>query len=437
MIRRKYILKKIEDVFVKYGFQPLETPAMEKLETLTGKYGAEGDKLLFRVLDQGDFAAKTDENDWSERDSKKLAAQVASKGLRYDLTVPLARCIVQHQNEISFPFRRYQMQPVWRGDRPQKGRYREFWQCDADMIGSDSLTNEVDLIGIYHEVFTNLGFAEYDLRINHRKLLEGIAIHIGAEDHFKALTIAVDKLDKIGFDGVAKELAGIGLNESQLSDLQSFMTKSELTSARLDELDAALSGNEKAAEAIADLREIVGMLETIKWPGKISLDGTLARGLDYYTGCIFEAVIPDSGIGSVSGGGRYDDLTGIFGLKDMSGVGISFGIDRLYDIMLDRSLFGEAEQSTTKVMLAHFDQESRTYCMQLGADLREAGIASEVYPDVKKLKKQLDYANARNIQYVVVIGSQEMESGAFELKNMFTGDKTSCNREELIQLLLK
>lgn len=435
MLRRKHILRTIEKIFVKYGFQPLETPAMENLSTLTGKYGEEGDKLLFKILDQGDFTKKVKDDDWNERNTKSLAHQISSKGLRYDLTVPLARCIVQNQNDISFPFKRYQMQPVWRGDRPQKGRYREFWQCDADMIGSDSLMNEVDLICIYHEVFNALGFDQYDLRINHRKLIEAIAEKIGASQHFKSLTIAVDKLDKIGFEGVAKELSGIGLSDAQLSELEMFMTSKELSNHELNSLEEKLSGISNASKAIADLREITNSLEAIGWKGSVKLDGTLARGLDYYTGCIFEAVIPESGIGSVSGGGRYDDLTGIFGLKNVSGVGISFGIDRLYDIMLQRDLFGEADKSSTQLMICHFDAESRAFGHKMGHELRSNGINVEVYPDQKKLKKQLDYTNARNIEHMVVIGSNEMASGNFELKNMFTGEKKTCTMSELISTL--
>lgn len=420
---------------MKYGFQPLETPAMENLSTLTGKYGDEGDKLLFRVLDQGDFTAKVDQADWDSKNAKALAPQLSSKGMRYDLTVPLARAIVQHQNDISFPFRRYQMQPVWRGDRPQKGRYREFWQCDADSVGSDSLTNEVDLICIYHEAFKALGFEQYDLRINHRKMLEAIAYKIDAGDKFKELTIAIDKLDKIGFDGVAKELEKRGFSQAQIDELEVFLQRRSFSSESLDELAGLLGETELAQTAISELRFIINALNQMNWPGTISLDGTLARGLDYYTGCIFEALIPESGIGSVSGGGRYDNLTGLFGLKDVSGVGISFGIDRLYDIMLDRGLFDDVDASTTKLIFCHFDEAGRAYCLNQANLLRNSGLNIEVYPDIKKLKKQLDYANQRKIQFVMVIGSNEMESGEAELKDMFTGQKETIRLSDLAQRL--
>jgi histidyl-tRNA synthetase len=437
MQRRKYILDTIEGIFVKYGFQPLETPALEKLETLSGKYGEEGDKLLFRVLDQGNFTSKVDESDWDAKNVKSLASQIASKGLRYDLTVPLARAIVQNQNELSFPFRRYQMQAVWRGDRPQKGRYREFLQCDADVVGSRSLLNEVDLICIYHEVFLALGFEEYDLRINHRKLLEAIAENVGASEQFRSLTIAIDKFDKIGLEGVEKELHNLGLNTEQIEELGPFLHSRPLNIESLEQLENMLGDSEVGKSAISDLKNIVESLQNIGWKGNITLDGTLARGLDYYTGCIFEAGIPDSGIGSVSGGGRYDDLTGLFGLKDMPGVGISFGIDRLYDIMLERALFGAVANSKTNMMFCHFDEETRAFSQKLAHELRLNGLNIEVYPDMKKLKKQLDYANNRKIEYVVVMGSNEMESGVVELKNMFNGEKESCKIIELAQRLKK
>lgn len=433
MIRRKHIFKTIEAVYLKYGFMPIETPAMENIATLTGKYGDEGDKLLFRILDSGDFLADTEERDKAA--AQTLLPKISGKGLRYDLTVPLARFVVQNRNDIQFPFRRYQMQPVWRADRPQKGRYREFWQCDADIIGSGSLTGEADLIAIYNEVFTGLELTNYELRVNHRKLLEAVAQTIGYADKFRELTIAIDKFDKIGFDGVVSELMKQGFDGGVADKLRPFMEKQIFNYDTLDIWEKLLLHSDAATAAFSDLRELLDCLQAINHPATLYLDGTLARGLDYYTGCIFEAAIPGSGIGSVSGGGRYDDLTGVFGLNDMPGVGISFGIDRIYDIMEENNLFGNISVNPSKVLFCHFDRAGVIYSLKMAAALRSNGIACEVYPDQKKIGKQFDYANKRGFQFVAVAGEQEIKGNVVALKDMISGEQTPVAVDELIKRL--
>lgn len=428
---RQQIIRAIIEEYELCGFQPIETPAMENLDTLQGKYGEEGDKLLFKVLNSGDFLASVQTP--FPHDSALLLPQIASKGLRYDLTIPFARFVVQHRNEIQFPFRRYQIQPVWRADRPQKGRYREFWQCDADVIGTDSLIPELDLIQIYHRVFSKLNLVPYVLKINHRKLLESIAQMLGFGKHFKEFTVIIDKLDKIGWQAVHTEL--LQFETYDTSALESFLTKSPLNRGILEQLRARLNNDDMGEKALNDLTFIVNGLEQLQLPVSIELDLSLARGLDYYTGCIFEAIIPDSGIGSVSGGGRYDDLTGIFGLENVSGVGISFGIDRLYDILVQRSSHGAQERSPVQILICHLDEASQMAAVKIGAELRTHGIPTEVYPELRKLKKQMDYANKCCIPYVGVIGSEEISLQKVRLKDMASGGQQLLSINELISQL--
>lgn len=425
-------MKVIENVYHKYGFDPIETPAMEKLSTLSGKYGEEGDQLLFKILDSGDYLAKANHEALDNRDSNKLISSISGKGLRYDLTVPFARYVVQNQTHITFPFRRYQMQPVWRADRPQKGRYREFWQCDADVIGTNSLLCEADFIKIYHEVFTALGFTSYELRINHRKVLEAVAITSGFEGNFSDLTVAIDKLDKIGWDGVSRELVSRGMKQAGIDTLQNILHKKAFNKDTLDELESSLKDSPEKETGISELRTVLNFVQNTETT--ITLDLSLARGLEYYTGCIFEALIPDSGIGSVSGGGRYDDLTGIFGLNNVSGVGISFGLDRIYDVMLAMDLFDD-QDSDTRILFCHFDEKAMAYSISIADKLRAAGISSVVYTDRKKINKQFDYANKVGFPYVAVIGDNEIKEEVVQLKNMRTGDQEKLNIKELITRL--
>ena len=435
MRRRNFITNTIINVYKKFGFQPIETPAMENLSTLLGKYGDEGDKLLFKILNSGDFLKKVSPEELQAADPNSLGLKIAEKGLRYDLTIPFARFVVQHRNDIQFPFRRYQIQPVWRADRPQKGRYREFWQCDADVIGTDSMIAEIDLIQIYSEVFKTLGFDDYILKINHRKLLEAVAISCDMNSNFRHLTVCVDKLDKIGWEGVEKELA-TEFTPQSIEKLKAVLIKDKISATFLDDLSSKLTPSPSLDLALKDLREILEFISDIQLDIKMELDLSLARGLDYYTGCIFEAVIPDSGIGSVSGGGRYDDLTGVFGMNDVSGVGISFGIDRLYDVMQHFDLFSELESAPVKLLLAHFDENSRTACVKLARELRSMEISVQVYPDVKKLKKQLDYANKNHIPFVGVIGDDEISAGSVQLKNMRNGEQVSISQSKIGEALL-
>ncbi|MFT5723923.1 MAG: histidyl-tRNA synthetase [Bacteroidia bacterium] len=432
MLRRNYITDTIKSVYRAYGFDPIETPAMENLSTLTGKYGLEGDKLLFKILNSGDYLAKADANALTAGDSARLVSSISEKGLRYDLTVPFARYVVQNQSNITFPFRRYQIQPVWRADRPQKGRYREFWQCDADVIGTKSLLCEADFINIYHAIFTKLGLSNYQVRINHRKVLEAIAVTIDYKGSFTDLTIAIDKLDKIGWDGVSKELLGKGLSEANISTLQSLLVVKTFNRDTINELSQVLVDCPEKTIGLQELEDVLnfGTHEDVT----IALDLSLARGLDYYTGCIFEAVIQDSGIGSVSGGGRYDDLTGIFGLKDVSGVGISFGLDRLYDIMLQSDLFTD-DGLQNKILFCHFDKISMQYCIEQANKLRTSGLTAVVYPDHKKIKKQFDYANKSGFNWVAVVGDNEIKDQVVQLKNMTTGQQDQVSIENLIEHL--
>ena len=418
--RRNYIFDTIRSVFKIYGFQPIETPAMENLSTLMGKYGEEGDKLLFKVLNSGDFLKEVDENLLLTRDANKIASKISEKGLRYDLTVPFARYVVQYRNEITFPFRRYQIQPVWRADRPQKGRYREFYQCDADMIGSDSLLNEAELLLMADEVFHRLGI-RIVIKLNNRKILAGLAQMIGHPDKLIDITTAIDKLDKIGLEAVKMELAERGLSSDAITALDPVFTLTGSTHEKISGLKELLNNSEIGLKGITELEAVFDYIKLSGITSEVEFDLTLARGLNYYTGAIIEIEAVDVAIGSISGGGRYDNLTGIFGLDGVSGVGISFGADRIYDVLEQTNQFPEQLGSQTKVMISNFGVEEEKKALSLIIKLRKEGIASEVYPDQSKLKKQLNFANTRNIPYVIIIGEDEIKNGYFTLKSMKEG----------------
>ncbi len=428
MMRRTYIFDSIREVFRAFGFSPLETPAMENLSTLLGKYGEEGDKLLFKVLNSGDFAAKVAPEEL--KNSNALASKISEKGLRYDLTVPFARYVVQHQNEIAFPFKRYQVQPVWRADRPQKGRYREFYQCDVDVIGSRSLLNEVELVRIVEQVFRKLGI-RVALKMNNRKILFGIAETIGYADKMIDITVAIDKLEKIGIDAVNAELVERGIDAEAVTRLRPILELEGDNAAKLDRLEQIIGGSETGMKGIGEMRTIFGYVDALGVDLPVELDLSLARGLNYYTGAIFEVKALDFAIGSICGGGRYDDLTGIFGMSGMSGVGISFGADRIYDVMCGLDLFPAGTRITTQVMFANLGEAEQLASMRLLAVLRQAGISAEIYPDCGKMKKQMEYANRREIPYVAIIGSDELAAGTVTLKNMRTGEQRSVAAESL------
>ena len=436
MARRLFILDTIRNVFRKYGFQPLETPAMENLSTLTGKYGEEGDQLLFRILNSGDFLKDADSQALADRNSKKVVPAIAEKGLRYDLTVPFARYVVMNQHEIAMPFRRYQIQPVWRADRPQKGRYREFYQCDADVVGTDSLICEAEIILMIREVFKGLGINGYSIRINHRDVLRGLATLAGAAGKETAFYVALDKLDKIGKDKVLEELAASGITGEQVSAVFDRIVAPGSTSHKIQDLESAFSGGSGSA-GLNDIRSVLSILNGL--PGQeaqLEFDLSLARGLSYYTGCIFEVKVEGSGVGSVSGGGRYDNLTQAFGAKEkLSGVGISFGIDRLYDTMEALGLFNSVTLPGTIVLVCHFDDTTRKAGMALTQQLREAGIAAELYPDETRLKKQLDYANRKSIPFAVIIGENELATGVYTVKDLRSGTQESCPAADLLKRL--
>ena len=416
MMRRTYIFDTIKSVFRTYGFAPLETPSMENLSTLLGKYGDEGDKLLFKILNSGDYAANLSESEM------RNASKICEKGLRYDLTVPFARYVVQHQNEISFPFKRYQVQPVWRADRPQKGRYREFYQCDVDVIGSRSLLNEVELIEIVERVFAKLNI-NVTLKMNNRKILYGIAEAIGHADKMMDITVAIDKLEKIGLENVKAELAERGLEAEAIAKLQPILELSGSNAEKLAKLREVIGCSETGVKGIEEMSEIFGYVDSLGLQLPIELDLSLARGLNYYTGAIFEVKAMDFAIGSICGGGRYDDLTGIFGLPNTSGVGISFGADRIYDVMTGLGLFPEEVNFTTKVMFVNLGAEEQLASMRIIRELRNNGIAAEIYPEAAKMKKQMEYANRRLIPYVVIIGSNELAEQKATIKNMRTGEQ--------------
>lgn len=430
MMRRTYIFDSIKEVFRTFGYAPLETPAMENLSSLMGKYGEEGDKLLFKVLNSGDFAAKVAPEELAN--STALAAKICEKGLRYDLTVPFARYVVQHQNEISFPFKRYQVQPVWRADRPQKGRYREFYQCDVDVIGSRSLMNEVELIRIVERVFRKLGIRVV-LKMNNRKILYGIAETIGYADKMIDITVAIDKLEKIGLGAVNAELIERGIDAESVARLRPILELEGDNMSKLSKLEEVIGESETGLKGIEEMRTIFGYAEALGVALDIELDLSLARGLNYYTGAIFEVKALDYAIGSICGGGRYDDLTGIFGLSGMSGVGISFGADRIYDVMCGLELFPADTMVTTKVLFVNLGEAEQLASMRAVDTLRAAGISAEVYPDSAKMKKQMEYANRRGIPYVVIIGSDELAEGAATLKDMQRGEQVKVAIVDLVQ----
>jgi histidyl-tRNA synthetase len=432
MGRRTYMIDTIKEVFRECGYSPLETPAMENLSTLMGKYGEEGDKLLFKILNSGDFAAGVSADDLGN--SNRLATMICEKGLRYDLTVPLARYVVMHQSEIAFPFRRYQIQPVWRADRPQKGRYREFYQCDVDIIGSRSLLNEVELVMIVDKVFRKLGIG-VTLKMNNRKILAGIAESVGHADRMMDITIAIDKLDKIGMDAVNEELAAKGISAEAIAALRPILELNGTNAEKLDKLSGILADSQTGMAGITEMRMIFEYTDKLNVSTEIELDLSLARGLNYYTGAIFEVKANDFAIGSICGGGRYDDLTGIFGLPDTSGVGISFGADRIYDVMLGLGLFPEEASLSTRVLFVNFGGREEMCALKCLVDLRNQGIASEIYPDATKMKKQMEYANRREIPFVVIIGSDEVEAGVATVKNMRSGEQKTVSLSEISTLV--
>ena len=436
MVKRNYIFETIKEVFRLYGFQPIETPAMENLSTLMGKYGEEGDKLLFKILNSGDFAGNVQDDIWSEKNSNKLTSKISEKGLRYDLTVPTARFVVQYQNEITFPFKRYQIQPVWRADRPQKGRYREFYQCDVDVIGSNSLLNEVELVQIISDVFTRLKISTV-VKINNRKILSGIAEVIGENQRIVDITVAIDKLEKIGLEKVNAELAEKGVSAEAIEKLQPILALQGGTNEKIDQLEQVLSSSEIGMKGVAELRKLFGYLGTLSLNTETELDLTLARGLNYYTGAIFEVKAKDAEMGSICGGGRYDDLTGIFGLPNVSGVGVSFGAERIYDVLTAKNLFPEKSAETTKVLFVNFGAAEEAYCLPVLTEIRKNGINAEIFPDSAKMQKQMTYANKKAIPFVVLAGESEIQAEKFTLKNMSTGEQSSVSSEELINILLE
>ena len=438
MRKRNIILDTIQGVFKKYAFEPLETPAIENLSMLTGKYGDEGDKLLYKIRSNREIIHEIDDEKAqkiTELFPDRWIPGKSKLGLRYDLTVPFARFVVQHRNKISFPFRRYQIQPVWRADRPQKGRFREFTQCDADCIGSSSLIHEADLIHIYDEVFNKLGLSKAVVKLNHRKFLEAMVDELSLDFPVSRFSSTLDKLDKIDKDGVINELINAGVSEIKCKQLFELITISDLNETILDKLTSSFNQNALAMSAIGDLRELVRFLGNSPRSIKLELDLSLARGLDYYTGCIFEAVIPDSGIGSVSGGGRYDNLTDIFGLKDVSGVGISFGVDRIYEILDSQNLWPNANSNNQSVLICHFDQETQEFGVRVAQKLRQSEISVLVYSDKKRINKQLDFANNKSFSHAIVIGQDEMESGILTLKDLFSGDQMKLSIEDCISQL--
>ena len=433
MAKRNYIFNTIREVYALYGFQQIETPAMETLGTLMGKYGEEGDKLLFKVLNSGDCLAKVSDEELQERNSLHLASKMCEKGLRYDLTVPFARYVVMHREELQLPFKRYQIQPVWRADRPQKGRYREFYQCDADVVGSDSLLNEVELMQIVDTVFSRFGI-RVQIKINNRKILSGIAEVIGAADKIVDITVAIDKLDKIGIDNVNAELREDGLTEEQIQKLQPIISLEGSNDEKLDTIAEVLKDSETGLKGVEESRFILDTLKTVGLKNEIQLDLTLARGLNYYTGAIFEVKALDVQIGSITGGGRYDNLTGIFGMPGLSGVGISFGADRIYDVLNQLDLYPKDSVTTTQVLFINFGEKETAYCLPIINKVRARGIRAELYPDAAKMKKQMSYANAKQIPYVALAGENEINAGQITLKNMETGEQQMLTPDELIQV---
>lgn len=433
MAKRNYIFNTIREVYHLYGFQQIETPAMENLSTLMGKYGEEGDKLLFKILNSGDCFSGISCEELQEKNPVKFAAKACEKGLRYDLTVPFARFVVQHRNEISFPFKRYQIQPVWRADRPQKGRYREFYQCDGDVVGSDSLINEVELIQIMDEVFHRFGI-RVCIKMNNRKILSGIAEILGAADKIVDITVAIDKLDKIGLEKVNEELREKGLSEDAISKLQPVIMLSGTNREKIASLKNVLAASETGLKGIAEMEFILDRIEKLALRAELELDLTLARGLNYYTGAIFEVKALDVQIGSITGGGRYDNLTGVFGMEGVSGVGISFGADRVFDVLNQLDLYPKDALQTTQLLFVNFGEKEEAYLLPLVAQVRAAGIRTELYPESAKMKKQMGYADTKKIPYVAIVGETEMAEGKINVKNMITGEQQLLTVDELIAL---
>ncbi|MCF6181471.1 histidine--tRNA ligase [Lutibacter sp.] len=434
--KRNYIFFTIKQVFETYGFQPIETPSFENSSTLMGKYGEEGDRLIFKILNSGDYLKKVDEALLVSKNSLQTTSKISEKALRYDLTVPFARYVVQHQNDIVFPFKRYQMQPVWRADRPQKGRFREFYQCDADVVGSKSLWQEVEFVQLYDAVFSKLKLIGTTIKLNNRKILSGIAEIIGEKDKLIDFTIALDKLDKIGEEGVAKEMLAKGISENAIKKVKPLFSFKGSNQEKLNQLQELLANSVEGTQGVHDLRFVVNAIENLGLQSaNLELDVTLARGLNYYTGAIYEVSAPKNvKMGSIGGGGRYDDLTGIFGLKNVSGVGISFGLDRIYLVLEELNLFDQVELPKPKVLFLNLGEQEATYCMKALLKLRKHQVKSELYPDASKMKKQLNYANRRAIQFVVIVGTSEMENKKFTLKNMQSGEQQTCNLQELVDI---
>ena len=435
MAKRNYIFDTIKQVYQLYGFQQIETPAMETLGTLMGKYGEEGDKLLFKVLNSGDYLSKVTPEELAERNSLHLAAKLCEKGLRYDLTVPFARYVVMHREELQLPFKRYQMQPVWRADRPQKGRYREFWQFDGDIVGSDSLLNEVELMQIIDTVFTRFG-VRVQIKINNRKILTGIAEVIGAADKIVDITVAIDKLDKIGLDNVNQELREDGLSDEQIEKLQPIISLEGTNDEKLNTIAEVLASSETGLKGVEETRFILDTLKSLGLKNEIQLDLTLARGLNYYTGAIFEVKALDVQIGSITGGGRYDNLTGIFGMPGISGVGISFGVDRIFDVLNALDCYPKDATNGTQLLFINFGEKETAYCLPSVAKARQAGIRTEIFPDSTKMKKQMSYANAKQIPFVALAGENEMAAGKLTLKNMESGEQSLVTIDEIIKTIL-
>ncbi len=431
MAKRNYIFDTIKDVYALYGYQQIETPSMETLQTLMGKYGEEGDKLLFKILNSGDFIGKVPAEEFVSDNALKLAAKICEKGLRYDLTVPFARYVVMHRDELQMPFKRYQIQPVWRADRPQKGRYREFYQCDADVVGSDSLLNEVELVQIMDTVFTKFGI-NVQIKLNNRKILAGIAEYIGQPDKIVDITVAIDKLDKIGVEAVNAEMLANGISQDAVDKLQPILTMSGTNVEKLETIAQTIATSEIGVKGVEETRFILEKIAAVGLKNELQLDLTLARGLNYYTGAIFEVKAKDVAIGSITGGGRYDNLTGIFGMPGLSGVGISFGADRIYDVLNTLDLYPQNATQGTEVLFINFGEAESDYCLPIASQVRAAGISVELYPDCAKMKKQMAYANAKGIPFVVLAGESEISQGKVTLKNMLTGDQQLVSAEELI-----
>ena len=434
MAKRNYIFDTIKDVYALYGYQQIETPSMETLQTLMGKYGEEGDKLLFKILNSGDFIGKLPANEFVSDNVLKLAANICEKGLRYDLTVPFARYVVMHRDELQMPFKRYQIQPVWRADRPQKGRYREFYQCDADVVGSDSLLNEVELVQIIDTVFTKFGI-NVQIKLNNRKILAGIAKYIGQPDKIVDITVAIDKLDKVGVEAVNAEMLANGITEDAVDKLQPILTMSGTNVEKLETIAQTIGTSEIGLKGVEETRFILEKIEAVGLKNELQLDLTLARGLNYYTGAIFEVKAKDVAIGSITGGGRYDNLTGIFGMPGLSGVGISFGADRIYDVLNTLDLYPQNAIQATQVLFINFGEAEADYCLPIASQIRAAGISVELYPDCAKMKKQMAYANAKGIPFVVLAGESEINQGKVTLKNMLSGDQQQVSTEELIAII--